>query len=629
MLLGIHINDNEAAALRTRLRNHPWLARVRALIPPLIERDRAFSIARPGLPTPVPLRYELMTPLAHGASALALYHAIEPTPRVETVLRNFLLYTLEQEVMLLHGAFLQGQFLRGVILALDAVGQTLPDSQRRQILEHLILTTVDNPDPNAPINNRPDKNAPLRRVMEIPGTNFHIKDEHVNNWDILGAMGLLYVARATGALFPNRVSDVEKWIAVARRRAERFFTLQYTDEGEYGEGPGYFSYGTAGALMSLDLLQRWDRGAWWKQLKLNGLFASARWAREIQPREIVLGPFNFNDCSHGMLEAPTVIHWIAAHAEDTTAQNYGDELMEVSLKRLENGEMAADGVTLHDLDKLVWSLLWRDERLANRAPTGTSSRSFGRFGTVISRTGYTSNDLCLCFRCGDLAGAHTHADRGNFLLTAFGENIGAEGGKPYDRSIPEYNAYHRESRAHNVAIPKGRSQVREADGHACNGQITKFEPLADGLILRANLSEVYPEAGRVERVLRFSHRGWVLIEDFIEKPGEAIDFLLHTDNTNRTAQVTIESDRVLIKRPKASLVVFPLLPATIIDDGTHFQDSDREGLRSLILRRADQRMLTLLVVTRAGEESRVRIETAGARQWKLAMGSHSELISLP
>src|ERR1044071_2226785 len=105
MLLGIHINDNEATALRARVGKHPWMTRIRSLIPRLIEGDRAFAIARPSLPKPPPLTYERMTPLAHGASALSLLHVIEPTPAVEAVLRNFLLYILEQEVLLLHGAF--------------------------------------------------------------------------------------------------------------------------------------------------------------------------------------------------------------------------------------------------------------------------------------------------------------------------------------------------------------------------------------------------------------------------------------------------------------------------------------------------------------------------------------------
>src|ERR1043166_2827818 len=309
MLLEIHISEDEAQALRARLAASPWMPRLHRIVHAYLARENVFTQARRVAPRAAGVTSQLMSPLSHAAASLSLYHAIEPTPVIESVLQNFLLWTLEQKVMLVHGAFLQGLYLRSVILALDAVGESLSKEQRTAILEHLILTAVDNPDASDPVNNRPDKNAPMRRVMEIPGTGFHLKDEHVNNWDLLGSMGVLYVARATDALLPNRDADVNTWTEVARRRVERFFRLQYTDEGEYGEGPSYYSYATQGAVSMLDMLQRWPRGAWWKGLPLNGLMASARWAREVQPREVVHGPFNYNDCSLGVYEAPTVIHW--------------------------------------------------------------------------------------------------------------------------------------------------------------------------------------------------------------------------------------------------------------------------------------------------------------------------------
>jgi hypothetical protein len=261
---------------------------------------------------------------------------------------------------------------------------------------------------------------------------------------------------------------------VAPRRIERFFRLQYTPEGEYGEGPSYYSYGTTGALMVLDLSQHWPRGAWWKQLPLDSLLASARWARELQPREVVHGPFNFNDCSLGTYESPAVIHRLAAATRDRTAQGYGDELLELALSRWEQQIGPDPAVAAQAVDGLVWSLLWRDASL----------------------------------------------------------------------------------------------------------------------------------------------------------PGERLDFLLHTDNRDRRAEVIIERHRAIIRRPRATLFVWPLLPARILDDGAHFQDSDPQGLRSLVLRREATTMATLLVVVRPSEEAVVRLERSGEQRWTLAMRGRSEFIPL-
>src|ERR1051325_3186330 len=156
MLLGIHVDDTNSEELRSRLiSRHDW-KRFRRVLDSYRTRENAFTAARPGLPKPAPLTAPQMTPLAHGASAFSLLQAIEPTPEVEALLRDFPLWALEPDLMLLHGSFLQGQFLRCVILSLDAVGHTLTTEQRNAVLEHLILTTIDNPDPSAPVNKLPD-----------------------------------------------------------------------------------------------------------------------------------------------------------------------------------------------------------------------------------------------------------------------------------------------------------------------------------------------------------------------------------------------------------------------------------------------------------------------------------------
>ena len=623
MLIGIHFTTAEAQALHARLQKDSDFSRIRKAIQVLLSGPHPLAACKPGPPPPAPMKPDQIDGLTGTATVLAVYHMLDPTPGVERTLRDFLLWTREQEVLLHYGAFLEGHFLKAIILALDAVGETLTPDQRRAVLEHLILTTVEDPDPTAFVNNHPAGHVPLRRTLDYPGSGFHVRDEDINNWDILGAMGVLYVARAADALLPHRAADVAAWTAVAQCRVEKFFRLQYTDEGEYGEGPGYYSYATAGAILVLELLKHWPRGAWWPELKLTGLMASARWARECSPREVVHGAFNFNDCGLGGREYPFVIGWVAAQTRDPAAQAFGDELLALTAAGLKEESPAR-----FDLENFLWSLLWRDPTLTGMPSRDPATHNFGRFGTVISRTGYTSDDLCFCFRCGALAGAHTHADRGNFLLTAYGENIVAEAGKPLDRSIPEYNRFHRQSAAHNIAMPTGQPQVWYDGARGCNGHITEFATLPDGLFLRADITEVYPGVGRVERSVRFSQRGWLVIQDFIEKPGAGIDFLLHTDNRDRQADLSITPNHAVIRRPKASLLVFPLWGGQFKDAGTNYQDSDPHGLRSLVLHRAADRLATLLVVVRAGEEDSVQVAGAGPRQWELTIRGQSELINL-
>ena len=91
----------------------------------------------------------------------------------------------------------------------------------------------------------------------------------------------------------------------------------------------------------------------------------------------------------------------------------------------------------------------------------------------------------------------------------------------------------------------------------------------------------YDEVGALLDVVQ-NHMLQVVANLTIDPPtGEDYDAI-----RDRKAELSVQNGHALIKRPRASLVIFPLLSVQIIDDGTHFQDGDREGLRSLILRRS-------------------------------------------
>jgi hypothetical protein len=499
-----------------------------------------------------------------------------------------------------------GQFLKGAILALDAVGETLPADERRAILEHLILTCIDNPDPAALPNNHPTGAQPMQRYLDIPGWGFHLPDATVNNWDVVCGQGLLYVARAADALLPERADDAAKWAAIARKRLERVLRLTFSPGGENGEGPGYYSYGTFAVVLMIDCLRRWPgQGA--DDLPVDYLTASAEWNRHLHPREVAFGTVNVSDCSLGRAEMSAIPHWIAARTGDGGAQALGDALFTRAIAA--NDPQALEGV-LH-------SLLWRDAAVPAVEPSGPYGRHFGRYGTVVLRTGTTADDLYLLVRCGDYAGAHTHADRGSFVIQGFGEFLATDAGCPADRSIPAYKDYHTQTAGHNCALPIGRPQERVIGETFLHGAITEFRRDADSLWITADCSQTYPGAGRVTRRFRVMDAGGTLIHDSIEHPGEGIEFLLHTDNRDRRAVIEIGEDRIVLRRPLASLLVYPLLGGTAADLGAEYQDSDPEGQRALAIRRAGDEMLTLLVPVRASEEDAVTLEQLGDRRWRL------------
>ncbi|MHB9131436.1 MAG: heparinase II/III domain-containing protein [Armatimonadota bacterium] len=619
MLFGIHLQNQEIPALRKRLLGSEAFDQLRQGLQCYLNGPNTFELTKFGFRNSSEVNpYEL----GHNAAALSLFHGIEPTPQVADVLTQFLRWTLEQESLMWGQNISLGQFLKGAVLALDAVGEEMDPAECAAILQHMIDTCIQNDDPDALPNNHPTGAIPMRPYLEIPGRNFHVPDAQVNNWDVVCGQGLLYVARAAATLLPEYAVEAETWVAIARRRLERFLDLIYTPQGEYGEGPGYYSYGTFAGIMMLDCLACRQGGCWLAGLPMEGLLASARWSREVCPREVEHGTFNINDCSLGRLESPAVLHWIAARTQDPIAQGYGDVLLAQAVRRL-HGTFHE-----HSFEGIAYALCWRDKELAAEAPAGWSARHFGRFGSVICRTGYTSDDICLWTRSGDYAGAHTHADRGGFLLTAYGENLVSEAGCPTDRSIPAFKAFHTQVDGHNCARPLGQSQQREVEGTYLHGALTEFREEEGRVFIREDCSAVYPGAGAVTREITFSRQGWVLIHDRIEQPGEGIEFLLHTDNHDRQAMATITPDRLRITRPNASLLVIPLNGAEIVDLGANYQDSDTEGLRSFALRRDAIELTILLIACRRGEEETVAVERLAGNRWQFHLAGESEEIML-
>lgn len=600
MLLGIHITDHEAAILRAKVADNAAFTALRVSVAALLAKDNPFTKTQPGL-----LNSTEVDPysLGHLGAALSAYHALEPTPAVEGALLAFLRWIPAQQSLMWGQNISLGQFLKGAILALDAVSEQLDPAERRAILEHLILTCIDNPDPDSLPNNHPTGAQPMKRYLEIPGWGFHLPDATVNNWDVVCGQGLLYTARAVEALLPERTDEAREWAGIAKTRLERVLRLTFSPEGENGEGPGYYSYGTMAVLFMLDCLNRWP-GQYLDGLFLDGLYASAEWNRQMHPREVAFGTVNVSDCSLGRMELSAIPHWIAARTGDGAAQALGDALLARAIAEFS-----------YDLEAFAYSLLWRDGAVAPVEPRRPSARHFGRYGTVVARTGYTTEDKYFLLRCGDYAGAHTHADRGSFVISAYGEFLATDAGCPADRSIAAYKEYHTQTRGHNCALPIGQPQERVIGEQFLHGRITEFNRVEGELRITADPSPTYPGAGQVRRQIRLADAGWMLIHDTIEHPGEGIEFLLHTDNRDRQAIIEIGDGGIAIRRPQAVLLVFPLLGGTATDLGPQYLDSDPEGQRGLSIRNAGGEMLTLLLPAPAGTEGAV--EQIGPRRWRL------------
>jgi hypothetical protein len=601
MRIGIHISPEQLPDCRARFEAYSG----RQL---LIDRAAACLPTFARLDPQVQDHHQLGAHDAgHHGAFLALLHMLSPADEIADALLNFLRWIPRQPALMWGNGLGLGQFLKGAVLAFDAVGAELREDEQRAVLDALVLNCIENPDPNALTNNYPTGTIPLRRYLEIPGAGFHCADAEVNNWDVVCGQGLLYTARAVDALCPDRRAAAAAWTAIAVRRLRRFLILCYSPQGEYCEGPGYYSYGNLAALIMLDLLEHWPAQAdTCASLTTDGLVATPRWLRALYPARIVDGTFVFNDTQRSHAEAPAVLYWIARHARDPVAQHIGDVLR------------AFDAMPRHE-DALAFAALWRDEAAPATDQTGPIEEDFGRYGSVVCRTGFGPDDTALLFRCGLHAGAHTHADRGNILFAASGDDFLVDAGMYSDRTQPIYEAYHTQAEAHNCVFPAGIGQYRPTNQQFGEGRIVSFRRTEQGAVFAGEYADTYPPAAGVSHCLRIVYwcrAGWFVVHDEVEHAGEGLRTLWHVDNRDRQTEVRpLQTGAVAVARPRGSLLIQSLSGEMAVTElGERYQEDDPAGARLLAFD-TTAAVSTLLFLPSAG--ATIACERVAARCWQL------------
>lgn len=98
---------------------------------------------------------------------------------------------------------------------------------------------------------------------------------------------------------------------------------------------------------------------------------------------------------------------------------------------------------------------------------------------------------------------------------------------------------------------------------------------------------------------------------------------MHTDNRDRQAKIRIGAAFTVIRRPKASLTIIPLLPGSMRDLGTEYLDSDPEGQRALAWRTAGTEAALLLIPAPTGHDSDPVVTTNGSRRWRVKAAGHA------
>ena len=161
---------------------------------------------------------------------------------------------------------------------------------------------------------------------------------------------------------------------------------------------------------------------------------------------------------------------------------------------------------------------------------------------------------------------HAHADAGSFLLFHRGENLLIDSGNCW-YPHPEYDAYYRQSQAHNVTLFNGMGENPEDTYHG-----SKFPGTVRHLVDAGSLKYVLADAtGPTSQNFIRNYRSFLWIDDVILifddlktlKPGK-FEWLLHFDGSARR-----KGDDLEIARGKARIAVRPLFPERLAGAFAH------------------------------------------------------------
>ncbi len=375
-----------------------------------------------------------------------------------------------------------------------------------------------------------------------------------NNWNPVCHAGLICGSLAVREDAPE-LSD--KLIIRAVRELPRAFAV-YGPDGAYPEGPMYWDYGTAFAVLASTALETAcgdDAGL----SATNGFLKSADYLLH------VTGPtgrfFTYSDCRDGAPGVTPPLYWFAARRE----RPY---LLWFELERLR----AWNRRTTRPDRLLPLLFATAGELPAERVrPTARHWHGDGINPVAFHRSSWDADAVYLAIKGGTPSSSHAHMDAGSFVLDAYGtrwaEDLGMQDYHSlesrdldiWDRSqdSDRWRIFRYHNRSHNTLLVDDAAQ--QIDGKATIASSTG-EGATGRTVL--DLGPVYADRlAAVRRGAALRADGTVLIQDEL-RTGDAKVAVRWGMVTCAAVEIAADGRTALLQRDGERLALTVLAPAT-------------------------------------------------------------------
>ena len=439
-----------------------------------------------------------------------------------------------------HSELATNKFGFGYATGYDALYDFLSDAERKTIREAMIKLAL----------------LPTLGDWVLPGTRIHSLDSMGHNWWGVCVAGAGLCALALLGDEPR----AQIWVDAVDAGFQQWFNypgnvLQnrvatFERSGPSYEGVGYTDYGVHEYL--------YYRLAW--QNTYPG-----RMATNVEP---------LNNLGHFLL------HTLYPTASGSFTVNFNDSSLEADATQTILLLIAAGFATpetsrylelVHSHQHGTMLSLLRQYDKPPAAVDAPNSCAYPDMGWAMLRSSWDNDATLLAVKSG-YTWNHAHADAGSFTLFKQGRPLIIDSGHcAYYR--PEYTAYYRQSKAHNVILFNGTGQPEGDLFHGC-----KFPGHLHSLIDGLGLKYIYADAtGPMARWLLRNYRHWLwsddvilIFDDVLSHAEGQMDWLLHF-----AGKYTTDPDRTIhLKNGNAEAAVKMLWPPAKIHEATGLPDGD-------------------------------------------------------
>jgi hypothetical protein len=403
-----------------------------------------------------------------------------------------------------------------------------------------------------------DQRTTIRDALQHKGIDpflslLHSNQVHYNNnWGEVcfggEVIGVLAIAEHTDAASMKQVTEI---VGAARSNMDTLLQ-EFSPDGGFSEGPGYWNYASVYAVLYLSSLET-ALGTTFDHGTAKGFASTGSYRiQSIGPSFLTS---NFGDCEEKSGVAPQMF-WLARkfHRPDFLAS-------ELNLEQHVNAPSGGEDQRFKFLG-LVWYALAPPSRSVILAPT---DQVFAKVAQVYLRNSWSDRDSWyIGFKGGDVRANHSHLDLGSFVFDASGQRWAVDLGND-SYALPGYfgpqrwDYYRTRTDGHNTITVNDHSEDLDA-----SATISRSQAGPDRKFAIMNLDKAYKkEITQWSRGIRLYDNGELLVTDEIT-PRASVNLTWHF-HTKKNIALSLDGRTATLSEGLVSMT------ATILSPGMRFE----------------------------------------------------------